>query len=208
MKINIPEVLVHLRGEVVRQKQENARPSRRRGPGHEDARRRLRQPLAGSSGCRGLAGSASGSCCKGGVIDQPAGSARRLDGRPRRLPGRQPDVPRVVAERATEAARGADRHERGRVRPCSADPHGAGGRPGQRTPEDVLDRADYLRTDRPSARAERIDLFIERVREYKATVSKVAAGGTSRKRSPQACSRRGVKKLVVPADLPDGWAPA
>ncbi len=76
--------------------------------------------------------------------------------------------------------------------------------PSAERPEDVEIKRAY-RTIDPAPAAQRIDLFIERVREYKATVKKVepcelphAIAG--------ACAARGVQRLVVPADLPADWA--
>ncbi|MBV8487943.1 MAG: lactate utilization protein C [Planctomycetaceae bacterium] len=65
---------------------------------------------------------------------------------------------------------------------------------------------DY-RTDDGQSHAERVHQFVENVREYKASVRMVASSELPRAIA-QACAARGVKRLVVPADLPDGWAPA
>jgi L-lactate dehydrogenase complex protein LldG len=54
---------------------------------------------------------------------------------------------------------------------------------------------------------ERISLFVERVREYKARVRPVQPADLSQAIA-DACAARGVRRLVVPADLPEGWAPA
>jgi L-lactate dehydrogenase complex protein LldG len=48
---------------------------------------------------------------------------------------------------------------------------------------------------------------VERVTEYKALVRRVAPGDLPRTIA-EACSARGVARLVVPADLPEGWAPS
>jgi L-lactate dehydrogenase complex protein LldG len=65
---------------------------------------------------------------------------------------------------------------------------------------------DYLRTD-PAPPEGLIERFAERVAEYKANVRCIApadlAGAIA-----AACAARGVRRLVIPADLPDGWAPA
>ena len=74
VKINIPEVLVHLRGEVVRHKQDTGRDlARPRGHGHEVPGRRVRQPRRATSGRSGSAGSASGSSCAAGIIEHLPG---------------------------------------------------------------------------------------------------------------------------------------
>ena len=69
----------------------------------------------------------------------------------------------------------------------------------------AVDRA-YLTAD-PAPRGDIIEQFVERVAEYKAHVRRVApaelAGAIA-----AACAARGVRRLVVPADLPEGWLPA
>jgi L-lactate dehydrogenase complex protein LldG len=77
--------------------------------------------------------------------------------------------------------------------------------PGSETPDDVRVPRDYLTAD-PAPRAALLDLFVERVSDYKATVKTVPARDLSRAIA-EACAARGVRRLVVPADLPDGWAP-
>jgi L-lactate dehydrogenase complex protein LldG len=72
--------------------------------------------------------------------------------------------------------------------------------------EDVLIDRRYRHAD-PADRAAVVDQFIERVSEYKATVRRVAPSELLQAIA-EACNRRGVNKLVVPADLPDAWAPA
>jgi L-lactate dehydrogenase complex protein LldG len=72
-------------------------------------------------------------------------------------------------------------------------------------PDDVALSRGY-RTADTATDAERIDLFIERVSEYKASVRRVAPGDLPGAIAA-ACSARGVTRLVVPADLPEGWAP-
>ena len=49
--------------------------------------------------------------------------------------------------------------------------------------------------------------FAQRVAEYKATVRRVTAAELP-SAIAESCVRRGVRRLVVPADLPDSWAPA
>ena len=71
------------------------------------------------------------------------------------------------------------------------------------TPDDVPVERGYRRTRAP--REEHVERFIERVAEYKATVRRVARGEL-----PGAIARpapRGVKRLVVPADLPKAGSP-
>ena len=55
-------------------------------------------------------------------------------------------------------------------------------------------------------RAELIERFIERVAEYKAHIRRVAPADLPGAIAA-ACAVRGVRRLVVPADLPEGWLP-
>jgi L-lactate dehydrogenase complex protein LldG len=71
---------------------------------------------------------------------------------------------------------------------------------------DVLVDRSYRTVDSASF-SERISLFVERVREYKARVRTIRPAELSQAIS-DACAARGAKRLVVPADLPDGWAPS
>lgn len=77
--------------------------------------------------------------------------------------------------------------------------------PPSETPDDVAVARLYRRFD-DAPRAEILDLFAERVADYKAVVRRV-----SRDALPAAiaesCAARGVKTLVVPADLDPAWAP-
>ena len=66
--------------------------------------------------------------------------------------------------------------------------------------------AGRLLEDRPGPHAEQVEQFIERVAEYKATVHRVTTDGPAR-RNRRVVAARGVQSLVVPADLPEGWAP-
>ena len=68
-----------------------------------------------------------------------------------------------------------------------------------------MDRS--YRTVDPASLPDRISLFVERVREYKARVQIVRPADLPQAIA-DACAARGVKRLVVPADLPDSWAPA
>lgn len=72
-------------------------------------------------------------------------------------------------------------------------------------PEDVAVDRGYLHVDESPER-ERLERFIERVREYKARV-KVARPDALAAAVAESCAARAVKRLVVPADLPGGWAP-
>jgi L-lactate dehydrogenase complex protein LldG len=63
----------------------------------------------------------------------------------------------------------------------------------------------YLKTD-PASQAEHVERFIDRVTEYKATVSRVAAPDLPAAIAA-AIVARGVRALIVPTDLPEGWLP-
>ncbi len=70
-------------------------------------------------------------------------------------------------------------------------------------PKMVRVARDYLKSD-PTPQAEKVERFIDRVAEYKATVRRVEAADL-----PAAIAAtlvaRGVRTLVVPTDLPEDW---
>lgn len=73
-------------------------------------------------------------------------------------------------------------------------------------PEDVaVDRSYLMVSDAP--RSDLIAQFIERVEEYRAKVKTTSADDLSRVIA-ESCAENGIQTLVIPADLPDGWAPA
>jgi L-lactate dehydrogenase complex protein LldG len=78
--------------------------------------------------------------------------------------------------------------------------------PPSERPEDVAIDRSYRVHDRRS-RMELVDQFIEQVREYKAVVNKIAPADLPRAIAA-ACALRGVKQLVVPADLLPVWLPS
>jgi L-lactate dehydrogenase complex protein LldG len=78
--------------------------------------------------------------------------------------------------------------------------------PREERPENVTIDRSYRAVD-PSPREALIEQFVDRVSESKATVRKVASVDLPLA-IIEACAVRGVKRLVVPADLPDGWVPA
>ena len=53
---------------------------------------------------------------------------------------------------------------------------------------------------------ERVDGFADRVAEYRATVHRVASADLPRAIA-SACAARGIRRLVVPLDVPDHWIP-
>jgi L-lactate dehydrogenase complex protein LldG len=71
--------------------------------------------------------------------------------------------------------------------------------------EDVAVARDYRRVGAMSS-PELTLRFAERVTEYKAHVEQVTAAELTAAIT-QACARRGVRRLVVPQDLPDAWVP-
>ncbi len=77
--------------------------------------------------------------------------------------------------------------------------------PAGEAPEDTAILRDY-RTVETAPRSEILELFIDRVADYKATVTTVRADEL-RAAIAKSLAARGVKRLVVPADLPEGWAP-
>lgn len=78
--------------------------------------------------------------------------------------------------------------------------------PASERPDDQPICRDYRLTDDHS-HEERVAHFIERVAEYKAIVHRVDASELADEIA-RACARRNVRSLVVPGDLPVGWAPA
>ncbi len=77
--------------------------------------------------------------------------------------------------------------------------------PRHEQPGDVAVERGYRTTgDMPSEQL--IEQFVERVREYKATVRSVTTG-TLPEAIAEACAARGVRRLLVPRDVPDAWIP-
>jgi len=77
--------------------------------------------------------------------------------------------------------------------------------PAAEQPADVPVDRTYRQTD-PSPRAEIVEQFIEYTLDYKATVYHIGEDEL-RDRITQSCAARGVRRLVVPPDLPDAWLP-
>src|SRR3982751_3668779 len=77
--------------------------------------------------------------------------------------------------------------------------------PADETPEAVPVPRAYLHED-PAAPAGRVARFAHRVAEYRAAVRTVTPAELPGAIAA-ACAARGVRRLVVPADLPEGWAP-
>jgi L-lactate dehydrogenase complex protein LldG len=77
--------------------------------------------------------------------------------------------------------------------------------PAAETPQDVAVPRDYQRSSAAPA-SQLIALFAQRVAEYKASVRQVDPAGLAAAIAA-ACAQRGVRRLVVPADLPEEWWP-
>ena len=78
--------------------------------------------------------------------------------------------------------------------------------PAAEQPAEVAVTRAYLQTGAPAG-PELIVRFAERVAEYKAAVRRMSAAELPAAIA-EACARRGVRRLVVPPDLPAEWAPA
>jgi L-lactate dehydrogenase complex protein LldG len=77
--------------------------------------------------------------------------------------------------------------------------------PKDERPEDVPVERGYRKKDEAPPN-EIVERFAERVAEYEATVHRVNESDLPREIA-EALKRRGVRKLVVPAGLPEGWVP-
>lgn len=77
--------------------------------------------------------------------------------------------------------------------------------PQSERPEDVAVERGY-RVEDGASREEIVARFAEYVAEYDATVHRVGEGELSGA-IREALERRGVKRLVIPADLPEEWMP-
>ena len=77
--------------------------------------------------------------------------------------------------------------------------------PAEERPEDVPVERGYLKED-DASREEIVERFAERVAEYEATVHRIDEADLT-EAIAEACRRRGVRRLVVPADLPEEWIP-
>jgi L-lactate dehydrogenase complex protein LldG len=74
--------------------------------------------------------------------------------------------------------------------------------PAGERPEDVEVPRAYRRTEPGDA----VELFVERVSEYRTTVCRIAAAGISTAIAER-CRERGASRLAAPVDLPAAWAP-
>ena len=77
--------------------------------------------------------------------------------------------------------------------------------PTNEAPADVPVDRSYLTVDPEPEN--RVDRFIERVAEYRAEVHKVEAGALSGTIA-SICATRGIRRLVLPLDIPESWMPS
>ena len=77
--------------------------------------------------------------------------------------------------------------------------------PKEERPEDVPVERGYRKED-DASQEETIERFTENVAEYEATVRRVSEANL-KEAIDEACRRRGVRRLVVPPGLPEGWIP-
>ncbi|MDQ3841858.1 MAG: lactate utilization protein C [Actinomycetota bacterium] len=77
--------------------------------------------------------------------------------------------------------------------------------PAEERPEDVAVERGYREED-DVPREEIVERFAENVAEYEATVRRVDETSLL-EAIAEACRKRGVRQLVVPADLPEEWIP-
>jgi L-lactate dehydrogenase complex protein LldG len=78
--------------------------------------------------------------------------------------------------------------------------------PATEQPTEVAVARTYLQSG-TTEHSEMIERFIERVTDYKVDVKRVKAQELSQAIAV-ACAQRGVRRLVVPTDLPAAWLPA
>jgi len=78
--------------------------------------------------------------------------------------------------------------------------------PAAEQPSDVPVARDYRQGGVPSG-PDLVARFAERVAEYKATVRRVTAAELAGAIA-QSCAARAIRRLVLPIDLPEDWAPA
>jgi L-lactate dehydrogenase complex protein LldF len=217
VEIDIPRVLVHLRGRVVdsepgwkpekaamkamyrafssRRAYERAQRAARLGSwplGRRGRIERLPWPLSGWTATR----------------DLPAPPAETFREWWRRERGASaPEGPRVrpsvaIGNEGSITSRGAPAEDAGGARDAILGAIRSALVDAPPPPE--VPRAYRRRSDRP--RAEIVATFAERVGEYKATV-RVAGDETLGEALSELCEGRAAKRLAVPADLPAAWRP-
>ncbi|HZC19094.1 MAG TPA: lactate utilization protein C [Rubrobacteraceae bacterium] len=77
--------------------------------------------------------------------------------------------------------------------------------PKEERPEDVPVERSYRKED-DAPHQETIERFAENVAEYEATVRRVSEAGL-KEVITEVCQERGIRRLVLPPDVPEGWLP-
>ena len=200
VKINIPEILIHLRGEVVRQKQDKGG-----FPGPESVAMKLLAKVFASPAL--FARSQQFGRLGQKVVQKRGGFIESLPGPLGGWTAMRdvyPVAPQTFREwwktrKWTSSTPDARAEILARIQSATRDI------PAAETPADVpIPRAYRLRDDGPAH--ERIAAFAERVAEYRATVHRIAAADLPRAIA-SSCEARGLRRLVVPPDLPEAWIP-
>lgn len=78
--------------------------------------------------------------------------------------------------------------------------------PAREQPQDVVVVRDYRHSE-TAVHEEVVERFVERVAEYKVTVQRIEETSLP-EAIAAACATRGVRRLVVPKDVPERWLPA
>ncbi|HEX2126424.1 MAG TPA: LutB/LldF family L-lactate oxidation iron-sulfur protein [Thermoleophilaceae bacterium] len=214
VEIDIPRVLVHLRGRVVDSepawKPEKAAmkamyrafSSRRAFERAQRAARVGSRPLGRRGRIERLPWPLSGWTATRDLPAPPAETFREWWRRERGASG--PERPRVRPSVATgnESSNAWRREHPGPARDAVLSAIRSALRDRPRAP--AVPRSYRRRSDRP--RAEIVATFADRVGEYRATV-RTAAEGTLGEALRELCRERGATRLAVPRDLPAAWRP-
>ena len=192
VKINIPEILIHLRGEVVRHKQ-----AKGGLPDPEDVAMKLLARVFANRGLfersQRLGRLGQRMVVKRGFIESLPWSLLRLDSDARRLPRGRPDLSRMVGDPTMTDAKAEILR---RIREALGDA----------PPDPGAIPRDYQTAD-PDPLAAIVARFVERVAEYRATVHRGSGPKSVPGAIASACERRGVRRLLVPPDIPEAWLP-
>jgi L-lactate dehydrogenase complex protein LldF len=214
VEIDIPRVLVHLRGRVV--------DSEPRWAPEKAAMRAMYRAFSSRRAYEGAQRVAR-------LGARPLGRRGRIERLPWPLSGWTstrdfPVPPEETFREWWQRERGSAAHETQRVRPyariahkrSNAWRHGDSGAArdtilgairsalADRPPTPEVPRGYRRRSERP--RAEIVSTFAERVGEYRATV-RVAAPGDLKAMLSELCRERKAARLAVPTDLPEAWRP-
>ena len=199
VRIDIPEVLVHLR----------ARSSSTATPADRASGAMMAARSAGRSAGRGGWRVAERMAAAGALRGRPEGRIGKLP-----LPGLSARwfrcarpagagarvVPALVAAHRRDGDRRMTDAPATRSWPGSATPTAG--------PPATVDVPRRLRAGALGPGVDVVELFAERVADYRATVAPRRRRATSPRPSPAALARRGARRLVVPAGLPGAWLAA